>query len=238
MKSGYALLEYYIRYLRDIRKVSESSIKHYTGAINSISKVLVEQGKIEKSVYEVKNLGGLEIIREDLYNDPKFIELNERGHRMYSVAFNNYCKFAKGEEFSQIKDKKIILDGEISIGEKETTSQTRWKRSTIIKNQAIEMAEYRCEINENHKTFVSKKTKHLYMEGHHAVPMYLQDKFRNSLDIYANVVCVCPICHRLLHYGILEEKESLLNKIYFDRGERLANSGIRLSKNEFISIVG
>lgn len=238
MKSKYVLLEYYIRYLRDIRKVSESSIKHYTGAINLISKVLVEQGKIEKSIYEVKDLGELEIIKEYLYREPQFIMLNERGHRMYSVALNNYYKFAKGENFSKIKEKKIILDGKMSIGEQEVTSQTRWKRSNIIKNQTIEMAEYKCEINEKHRTFISDKTRHSYMEGHHAVPMYLQDKFENSLDIYANVVCVCPICHRLLHYGIIEEKEELLNKIYVDRSERLANSGIKLSKSEFVHLVG
>ncbi len=23
-----------------------------------------------------------------------------------------------------------------------------------------------------------------------------------SLDVYANIICLCPICHRLLHYGL------------------------------------
>ena len=66
----------------------------------------------------------------------------------------------------------------------------------------MEIAEYKCEISPQHITFTSKNTGHFYMEGHHAIPMRHQDKFTKSLDVYANIVCLCPICHRLLHYGI------------------------------------
>lgn len=75
------------------------------------------------------------------------------------------------------------------------------------------------------------------MEGHHAVPMKYQDKFEHSLDVYANVVCLCPICHRLLHYGVESEKENVVNKIYHDRVDRLASSGIKISRNDFMRIV-
>lgn len=237
MSSNYVLLEYYIKYLRDVRKVSESSINHYTGAIKLISKLLIENHKVENSVYEIKDIGDLEIIKDYLYYEPQFIDLDERGHRMYSAALNNYLKFARGEEFSEIKDKVILLDGEIPVGEKETISSVRWKRSSIIKKQVIEMADYLCEMDKEHKTFISEKTKHSYMEGHHAIPMLLQEKFDSSLDIYANVVCLCPICHRLLHYGIKSEKQNFLSKIYAERGNSLANSGIRLSRDEFLELI-
>lgn len=36
----YILFEYYVKYLRDIRKVSESSIGHYTQALRKISKII------------------------------------------------------------------------------------------------------------------------------------------------------------------------------------------------------
>lgn len=58
-----------------------------------------------------------------------------------------------------------------------------------------------------------------------------------SLDVYANLICLCPICHRLLHYGREDEKRVLLNQIYTDRASRLVNSGIKLSKNDFIEMV-
>ena len=38
MDSKYVLSEYYVRYLRDVRGVSESTIKHYQDALKYISK--------------------------------------------------------------------------------------------------------------------------------------------------------------------------------------------------------
>ena len=68
--------------------------------------------------------------------------------------------------------------------------------------QSIESAKYECEINSKHKTFTAKSTGMPYMEGHHMLPMKYQDRFKSSLDVYANIICLCPICHRLLHYGV------------------------------------
>ena len=110
-------------------------------------------------------------------------------------------------------------------------------RSTIIKTQAIKSAKYTCEIDKRHQTFIAKSSGNPYMEGHYAIPMMKQRHFENSLDIYANVVCLCPICHRLLHYAVDSNKEILVKKIYVDRADRLANSGIKLSRDEFERLV-
>ena len=75
------------------------------------------------------------------------------------------------------------------------------------------------------------------MEGHHILPMNQQEKFENSLDVYANIICLCPICHRLMHYGVDNEKTALLDRIYFDRAERLAVSGLQIDKNDFKRLV-
>ncbi len=45
---SYLLSEYYTRYLRDIRKNGESTVKHYMGALENISEFLRNKGKIEK----------------------------------------------------------------------------------------------------------------------------------------------------------------------------------------------
>lgn len=231
------LLTYYIKYLKEIRKVSDSSVSHYTQALRKISSILVERGKIEESIYEIQDIGELEIIREYLFNDADFIELNQTGHQMYSSGLNNYYKFATGEGFSNIHKKIEILDGEMPIAEMSKREVISRPRSSIIKLQSIESAGYLCEYDNTHVTFTSKSTGHPYMEGHHALPMKYQDKFDYSLDIYANVVCLCPICHRLLHHGIESEKQVLVDKIYFERAERLAVSGIKISKEDFKQLV-
>lgn len=237
MVSSYGLMEYYIRYLRVVRKLSESSINHYTGALKYISKYLAEKNKIETSIYEISDIGELKIIREYLYNEPEFSSLDKRGHQMYSAGLNNYLKFANGEGFENIHKGISMLDMKVPVGTKLSYEQNNWRRLSIIKTQIIESAHYKREINASHSTFTAKSTGRPYMEGHHAIPMSFQDKFDSSLDIYANIMCLCPICHRLLHHGVDYEKGNLLNQIYDDRSKRLSNCGIRISKNDFFSLV-
>lgn len=229
----YVLMTYYIKYLKEIRKVSDSTVRHYQGALKTISKYLVNKHKIKTNIYEIEDIGELEIIKEYLYHDPEFMELDRRGHQMYTAGLNNYYRFASGEAFKNIHKNIEIMDVEIPATVKETCVVETWKRSSIIKIQALESANYQCEMDATHKTFIAKSTGHLYMEGHHALPMQVQDKFVQSLDVYANIICLCPICHRLIHYGLDSEKTNLINKIYYDRVDRLAASGIKLSRDEF-----
>ncbi len=66
--------------------------------------------------------------------------------------------------------------------------------------------------------------------------MNQKDRVSVSIDIYANVICLCPICHRMLHYGMESEKRRVLEVIYNNRKKRLKNSGINLSRNEFVEL--
>ncbi|MBD5509558.1 MAG: hypothetical protein HDR05_16335 [Lachnospiraceae bacterium] len=232
----YVLMAYYKKYLKEIRKVSDSTVKHYQDALKYISQYLVKKGKLRQTVYEVQDIGELEVIKAYLYSEQEFIELDKRGHQMYSAGFNHYYKFASGEGFSNIRRQIEMMDIEVPIPGKNIGNVENWKRSSIIKMQSIESAGYQCEISPKHTTFTSKSSGHQYMEGHHALPMKYQDKFEKSLDVYANIICLCPICHRLLHYGVASEKENVLDKIYYDRSKRLAVSGIKVSRSEFESL--
>lgn len=230
------LKEYYARYLKEVRGNSDSSVNHYLGALQTISKYLIEKGKIVNTIYEIDNIGTLEVIREYLFQQPDFIDKNERGKRMYSAGLNNYIRFAEGTEFKEAGDKKRFLDMEIPLGEELISSSIRWKRNGIVKRQAIEIADNKCEVDSKHITFLAETTMKPYMEGHHAVPMKEQRRFNVSLDVYANIVCLCPTCHRLLHYGELRKKKEVLEQIYIERDKRLQCSGIVLTRDEFIAI--
>lgn len=68
----------------------------------------------------------------------------------------------------------------------------------------------------------------------HILDKSLQDQFSVSLDVYSNIVCLCPLCHRKIHYGMENEKKIMLDSIYAKRSSRLAKSGIRMSQDEFV----
>lgn len=40
------LKEYYVRYLTDVRNLSQSSVKHYVDALNNISRYLVSKNLV------------------------------------------------------------------------------------------------------------------------------------------------------------------------------------------------
>lgn len=233
----HVLLTYYVKYLKEIRMLSDSSINHYTQAMRRISSYLIEKKKVQETIYEIYDIGQLEVIKEFLYSDPEFVDLDDRGHRMYSAGLNNYFRFAYGEGFESAKEKIIALDVEAPIREMDYRIVASRSRYSIIKIQAIESAGYKCEYDTSHETFISKSTGHPYMEGHHALPMKYQEKFNHSLDVYANIICLCPICHRLLHYGLDEQKKKYIDKIYHERSDRLAKSGLRISKDDFCRLV-
>lgn len=236
MSGTYLLKEYYVQYLKRIRNNSVSTIGHYLSALDVISLYLVEKRQIKSSLYEIMDLVNLQEVRDNLYQDPIFVSKDERGHRMYSAAHNNYFRFASGETFLEIHNEMPVMDIAIPVTDKSMQIIEISKRSSIIKNQVIMSSGYKCEINENHKTFTSDSTRHPYMEGHHGIPISKQDKFNYSLDIYANIISLCPICHRLLHYGICDEKTEVLKRIYYLRSDRLYKSGLRISQDEFINL--
>ena len=74
------------------------------------------------------------------------------------------------------------------------------------------------------------------MEGHHAIPMRFQKSFEWNLDVYANIICLCPICHRKIHFGMKKERTKMIHQIYEERSERLKNSGISLGRDDFTKI--
>ena len=230
-----ALQTYYREYLVQIRGLSEASVRHYLDALRNISTRLQAKGLVKTDIYEIADIKQLELIRDILNADPDYVALNTRGNNMYGSGLNNYIRFAQGEDFDAIHGGQITkLDAPLAPPEQEQVTTKQYHRSNILKTQAIESANYACELGPGHQTFLAEKTQHPYMEAHHAMPMHLQGEFAVSLDVYANLICLCPVCHRRIHYGLTAERRDMVTAIYASRAERLANSGIHLSQEEFV----
>lgn len=230
------LREYYSRYLTSVRKSSPSTVKHYFDALNNISRRLKEKNLVKESIYEIADIDYLFQVREVLFQDQDFLAANKRGNQMYSAGLNNYCRFASGEDFTKISNEITELDLPIKKEQALMVTQTVWRRSGILKIQAFAYANFKCELGNNHETFIAESTHKPYLEGHHAIPMSMQDNFSVSLDVYANIICLCPLCHRKIHYGLTSEKSYMLDQIYDQRSVRMEKSGIQLSRREFKSL--
>ncbi|KAF5045273.1 hypothetical protein DSECCO2_482980 [anaerobic digester metagenome] len=236
-EEGFKLKEYFGRYLVEVKGLSQSTVNHYYDALNNISRRLKEKALIHNNIYEITDLEKLAEMKEILNSDPDFISLNKRGNQMYSAGLNNYYRFACGVDFLNLQHKITQFDIPMSPDKPIVIEQYIWKRSNILRNQVIEFAGHSCEINHEHESFIAESTSKPYMEGHHIMPMNHQDKFEVSLDVYANIMCLCPVCHRRIHHGLKRDREEMMNQIYDERINRFANSGIKVSKREFVSMI-
>ena len=229
------LQEFFKRYVR-LKGLSERTVGHYITGINSINVILEKYDFPIKNIFETKTVADLEAIKLFLLSNAEFQEKNRIGHNMYSVSFRHFCEFVCGDyEFfnRNIRRMDIVAEKPPVV----TSTTTTYRRNQIIVDQSLEGAGYCCEHNADHQTFIAKATNHAYMEGHHLIPMKYQDNFDFSIDVYANIVCLCPICHKLLHYGQTREKSFVAEGLFEKRQERLIQSGIDISKQDFLQLV-
>lgn len=107
-------------------------------------------------------------------------------------------------------------------------------KSPKVSKQALMAAKYICAGNHDHVTFATSKGKP-YMEGHHLIPctytnaQYFWNNQSINIDCQANVVCLCPTCHRQIHYGSNSVKRALIKELYTLKKEELDSVGISIS---------
>lgn len=103
--------------------------------------------------------------------------------------------------------------------------------------KAIKANGYKCIFASDdnpHETFIKPNEKP-YMEAHHIIPVGKQGNFKNKLDTRANIVPVCPLCHRKLHHGRKSDVEVMLAALLEIRGDALKQSGLETSLKELKS---
>ena len=110
----------------------------------------------------------------------------------------------------------------------------RYKTNARIAKTALHLANYTCEINPEHKTFISKLGKP-YMEAHHLIPMAYQKDFSINIDRIENIVSICPICHSAIHLGDMSTRLELLKKLFDNREDRLKKVGLNISFGELFA---
>lgn len=230
------LLEYFRQYMKLTCDIAGGSVDRYITGINTINSLLEKYNFEIKNVYDAKVISDLDLVLSFLQNNEEFKTKNTVGHNMYSAAFSHFYRFAKDDP-AFFGEKIETLDMVVPKPSIITTSTTTWERNQILISQAIEGAKNLCEHNPKHSTFTSKATGKAYMEGHHLIPMKYQAEFSCGIDVYANIVCLCPICHRLLHFGTDAEKTYVAEEIFDKRRDRLKNSGIDLSKGSFLKFI-
>ena len=230
------------RYISEVLRLRSED--YYVQSVNTASRILREAGVRINSLFDVSSLSELRDLRTRLEREPEYIERNTIGHNMFSVGVNHFADFLGLEKFETAAEPARILTCE-DIAKLDAPVQRPvqvpcvtygWNRDRVVVEQVLKADMWQCEIGAAHKTFVARKNDQPYLEGHHLIPLSKQDQFNKSLDVYANIIGLCPNCHRQHHFGKQSEIRTMLKPIYNSRAERLANSGINISKDEFLTL--
>lgn len=245
----------FAEWLEEYTEISAYSVRRYSGAIPLITSELESYGLESVNLLAINDCS---FIDEILLNN-SFKLKDQKGNRMYSAALNHFKKYInyKNEleyERALVNEKLIFkshLNHSINNDERADTqdnienpqlnkprytvvnNRKIWMRNPEIAVQALRKADYTCEIDKSHNHFISKYTQKNYVEAHHLIPMKYQSEFTYSLDIESNIVSLCLVCHKKLHYAAFEEKKSILEKLYLNRKQLLHRSGIALKLTDF-----
>lgn len=114
-------------------------------------------------------------------------------------------------------------------------------KKAYISKQALRDAHYKCMFDEKHKTFLTNKGVP-YMEGHHLIPCtssnaeYYWSNLKRNIDCVENIICLCPTCHRRIHFGSKEERKNIITSLYNKRIQSLLAVGLDISLEELLSL--
>lgn len=111
------------------------------------------------------------------------------------------------------------------------------KKNSRVSKSVLVNSDYKCAADSNHNTFLTSKGVQ-YMEGHHLIPCTYNNaqlfwkKRKRNIDCVENIVCLCPNCHRKVHFGSTEEKRKIIELLYTKQIEILAKANLDISLEE------
>ena len=199
-------------------KCSWDNYSSFLNLLSGIRKILDEKLDCQVDLLDAHSFAWMiksirqEAERDDYNSDKDYLEEIEKDIQNQSLSYQ-IGKREKTEDH---------VNGSTSIP----------KRDARVATNALAQANYLCEVDNNHPTFLRKTKNYNYTEPHHLIPLSQRNNFDYSLDCEANIVSLCSNCHNQLHYG--RYKKEMLTKLYNERKEALQESGIETSLEDLL----
>jgi 5-methylcytosine-specific restriction protein A len=193
-------------------------IIHYLPPIN-----LIAEGTLGKG-YELGNICSKYYSLDDSFDDSEllndlrnFIGIYKELKGYIGLDILNLKNNLTEDDYqkkSQEVKRKDLEKGPIKRKTKTiNTVVNTWFRDPGISKAALENANFLCEFDFQHNTFISSATGKQFVEAHHLIPMQFQNNFDVSIDVPENIISLCPNCHRAFHNA--EEKVKNIYIQYF-----------------------
>lgn len=159
---------------------------------------------------------------------------SEKAYKELKELYNRFKNYKHEEKKEKaIFNNTYIKDKPVPKKEIITEIISSYPRDESKKINAMYLAGFKCEISSNHESFLTQEGIP-YLEGHHLVPLRYQRMFNKSLDVEANIVCLCANCHREIHYG--KNSSQLVKLLLNKRVNRLKECEIEINTSELLKM--
>ena len=138
------------------------------------------------------------------------------------------------EEIQKGKRKELQAGAIQKKEKKQSSSSVSWSRDANMAFTALDNANFRCENDQDHETFIASKTGNQFVEAHHLIPMKYQGEFPVCIDVPENIISLCPNCHRAFHNSIDNTKVELVKKFFIARKKGLIEREINIDENKLL----
>lgn len=169
----------------------------------------------------------VKVHKNETSNKIEEIEVIEEEQEQFEEISRGLIKGYSKKEIEEIEKQVFTYKNKPN----KSSKKGRVKTDPKLKATRMELAHYNCEIDCSHKTFTCASEEHQYLECHHIITLNAQKDFiHTKLDSLFNIIAVCPLCHRKVHYAVKEEKEKIFIQMYEKRKEEMIKRGFDLDK--------
>ena len=225
------------------RKLEDGSKKYCSYSIESDE--LIDLSSVaSKFIIRVSDYNTY-MFRKQRFYKGTYKELDEK----VITYISNYL--SKGDDEDDLGFQKSVQSAEISSELTDTAKEIpeyvdgnnskAVKKSSKISKWVLERSKYICAGDSSHKTFCTNKGV-AYMEGHHLIPctysnaQYFWKTRKRNIDCVENIVCLCPTCHRKIHFGSTDEKRTLIKTLYKKQITQLSSVNLAITLNELYKL--
>lgn len=228
-------------------------VKKSSGKASSYKNYLIKMFILVEEISKVKIMEPISTdtfkLLENLRNLDGYKRYNKMEHGFPNAAINYYLSFVSQILMDQeteidnlseqlidskqnpVNNSKLFIENDVKRPEKRPEPVTvnnikRYRRNLLEVRKAKISADYICEYDNKHVTFVNNFDNNPYIEAHHLIPMATQGLFEYNIDFADNIICLCPNCHRRIHYGVKSEKSEMIQKFYKERHEKIESFNV------------
>ena len=192
-----------------------------------------------KDTYESKQLALLHYRKKNYPNESnldfmiRLYKTYGRGITLEEIEKDN-TESSKANLIKRNKNETVFDDGDKVVPKtkaKKSNGIMYYPRNRNTVLVARDRADNKCELDSSHQSFISRNG-NKYLECHHLIPMRFQDEFNVSIDVAANVVCLCSECHNKIHYG--KDYEDIILNLFNKRKNKLKECGINIDEESLL----